>query len=174
MTQLPANQVQELQELENRLDKLIEQYATIKNENNSLKTKQDALVREKAKLLEKTTLARSRVEAMITRLKAMEHGSWLKKTLPVSITIMGKEYKIACAVEEQDDLIHSAQQLDAQMRKLRDSGKIVGPDRIAVMTALNLAHELQMLKTQNALLNQQLSECLAKLSQKIENVLDNP
>ncbi|MDP3331157.1 MAG: TIGR02449 family protein [Methylococcaceae bacterium] len=75
MTQLPANQVQELQELENRLDKLIEQYATIKNENNSLKTKQDALVREKAKLLEKTTLARSRVEAMITRLKAMEHGS---------------------------------------------------------------------------------------------------
>jgi len=97
-----------------------------------------------------------------------------QKTLPVSITIMGKEYKIACAVEEQDDLIHSAQQLDAQMRKLRDSGKIVGPDRIAVMTALNLAHELQMLKTQNALLNQQLSECLAKLSQKIENVLDNP
>jgi len=97
-----------------------------------------------------------------------------QKTLPVSITIMGKEYKIACAVEEQDDLIHSAQQLDAQMRKLRDSGKIVGPDRIAVMTALNLAHELQMLKTQNVLLNQQLSECLAKLSQKIENVLDNP
>ncbi len=97
-----------------------------------------------------------------------------QKTLPVSITIMGKEYKIACAVEEQDDLVHSAQQLDAQMRKLRDSGKIVGPDRIAVMTALNLAHELQMLKSQNALLNQQLSECLAKLSQKIENVLDNP
>lgn len=96
-----------------------------------------------------------------------------QKTLPVSITIMGKEYKIACAVEEQDDLVHSAQQLDAQMRKLRDSGKIVGPDRIAVMTALNLAHELQMLKSQNALLNQQLSECLAKLSQKIENVLDN-
>jgi cell division protein ZapA len=97
-----------------------------------------------------------------------------QKTLPVSITIMSKEYKIACAIEEQDDLIHSAQQLDAQMRKLRDSGKIVGPDRIAVMTALNLAHELQMLKTQNALLNQQLSECLGKLSQKIENVLDNP
>jgi cell division protein ZapA len=97
-----------------------------------------------------------------------------KKTQPVSITIMGKEYKIVCEVEEQDDLIHSAQQLDVQMRKLRDSGKIVGPDRIAVMTALNLAHELQMLKTQNALLNQQLSECLTKLNQKIENVLENP
>jgi cell division protein ZapB len=47
----------------------------VKNENKSLKTKQDSLVREKAKLLEKTTLAKTRVEAMITRLKAMENGS---------------------------------------------------------------------------------------------------
>lgn len=75
MTQIPANQIQELQDLEDRLDQLIAQYAAVQDENNSLKTKQDALVREKAKLLEKTTLARSRVEAMISRLKAMEHGS---------------------------------------------------------------------------------------------------
>jgi cell division protein ZapB len=47
----------------------------VKNENSSLKIKQESLVREKAKLLEKTTLARTRVEAMITRLKAMEQGS---------------------------------------------------------------------------------------------------
>jgi cell division protein ZapA len=87
---------------------------------------------------------------------------------------MGKEYRIACDPEEQDDLIHSAQQLDVQMRKMRDSGKITGPDRIAVMAALNLAHELQMMKSQNALLNQRLSECLTKMSHKIENVLENP
>jgi cell division protein ZapA len=87
---------------------------------------------------------------------------------------MGKEYRIACDPEEQDDLIHSAQQLDVQLRKMRDSGKITGPDRIAVMAALNLAHELQMMKNQNALLNQRLSECLTKLSHKIENVLENP
>jgi cell division protein ZapB len=47
----------------------------VKNENNSLKSKQEVLVMEKAKLLEKTTLARTRVEAMITRLKEMEQGS---------------------------------------------------------------------------------------------------
>jgi cell division protein ZapA len=88
--------------------------------------------------------------------------------------IMGKEYRIACDPEEQDDLIHSAQQLDVQMRKMRDSGKITGPDRIAVMAALNLAHELQMMKNQNSLLNQRLSECLTKMSHKIENVLENP
>ena len=97
-----------------------------------------------------------------------------KKPQPVSLMIMGKEYRIACDLEEQEDLIHSAQQLDVQMRKMRDSGKITGPDRIAVMAALNLAHELQLMKTQNAALNQRLSECLTKLSRKIENVLENP
>lgn len=73
MTQ--TDQSLELKDLEDKLDQLIEQYEAVKNENNSLKIKQDALVREKAKLLEKTTLARTRVEAMIVRLKAMEHGS---------------------------------------------------------------------------------------------------
>ncbi|MFA6052625.1 MAG: TIGR02449 family protein [Methylobacter sp.] len=73
MTQ--TDQSLELKDLEDKLDQLIEQYNAVKNENSSLKIKQDALVREKAKLLEKTTLARTRVEAMIIRLKAMEHGS---------------------------------------------------------------------------------------------------
>ena len=82
----------------------------------------------------------------------------IKKTQPVCLTIMGKEYKIVCDEEEQDDLIQSAQQLDVQMRKMRDSGKIAGPDRIAVMAALNLAHELQVMKNQNTQLTQKLSE----------------
>jgi cell division protein ZapB len=73
MTQ--SNHSLELKDLEDKLDQLIEQYTHVQNENSSLKTKQDSLVREKAKLLEKTTLARTRVEAMITRLKAMENGS---------------------------------------------------------------------------------------------------
>lgn len=65
----------ELKDLEDKLDQLIAQYQSVKNENNSLKSKQEVLVMEKAKLLEKTTLARTRVEAMITRLKEMEQGS---------------------------------------------------------------------------------------------------
>jgi cell division protein ZapA len=95
-----------------------------------------------------------------------------QKPQPVSLTIMGKEYKIVCEPDEQDDLIRSAQQLDAQMRKMRDAGKVSGSDRIAVMAALNLAHELQLMKTQNALLNRNLNECLARMNQKIENVLE--
>lgn len=74
-TMIQSNQFLELKDLENKLDQLIEQYGHVKNENSSLKIRQDSLVREKAKLLEKTTLARTRVEAMISRLKAMENGS---------------------------------------------------------------------------------------------------
>ncbi len=96
-----------------------------------------------------------------------------KKPQPVSLTIMGKEYKIACAPDEQNNLIQSAGRLDTQMRQMRDSGKVTGADKIAVMAALNLAHELQLMKSQNAALNQTLNECLAKMTHKIENVLEN-
>ena len=92
----------------------------------------------------------------------------------VSLMIMGKEYKITCDPEEQEELIYSAQKLDQQMRKMRDSGKVAGPDRIAVMAALNLAHELQMLKSEHTRLLDRFDESLIKLSKKIEKVLENP
>ena len=75
MTNPENNQPLEIKALEEKLDSLIQLYNSMKNENTSLKTKQEELVREKAKLIEKTTIARTRVEAMITRLKSMEHGS---------------------------------------------------------------------------------------------------
>ncbi|MGR9114710.1 MAG: cell division protein ZapA [Gammaproteobacteria bacterium] len=92
---------------------------------------------------------------------------------PITINILGKDYKIACAPEEQDGLIQSARQLDAQMRKIRDSGKVNGSERIAVMAALNLAHELHTAETRNQQLERDLAESLIKMSNKIENVLEN-
>ena len=65
----------ELKDFEDKLDQLIGKYHNLKNENSSLKIKQETLVQEKSQLLEKTNLARTRVEALITRLKAMEHSS---------------------------------------------------------------------------------------------------
>ena len=75
MTNEEQDQPLEIRALEEKLDALIELYNSMKNENISLKTKQEELVREKAKLIEKTSLARTRVEAMITRLKSMEQGT---------------------------------------------------------------------------------------------------
>jgi cell division protein ZapB len=65
----------ELKIFEDKLDHLIDKYHNAINENSSLRIKQKSLAEEKAQLLEKTALARTRVEAMITRLKAMELGS---------------------------------------------------------------------------------------------------
>ncbi len=92
----------------------------------------------------------------------------------ITLTIMGKEYKIICPLEEQDDLVILAQRLDQQMCKMRDSGKVNGPERIAVLVALNLADELQTLKNQHEVLQQSFSEALKKLNNKVENILEKP
>lgn len=97
-----------------------------------------------------------------------------KSTIPVTVIIMGKEYKIACDPAEQDNLINCAAELDAQMRKMRDSGRIAGAERIAVMTALNLANELKSIKNQKIDTNPAISENISELVKKIENVLENP
>jgi len=60
----------------------------------------------------------------------------------ITIHILDKEYVIACNEEERHDLQRSADYLDSKMREIRDSGKIIGSDRIAVMAALNISHEL--------------------------------
>jgi cell division protein ZapB len=71
MTQNESYQSPDLKELEKKLDQLIDLYNTVKSENELLKNRQDTLVREKAQLVEKTALARNRVEAMISRLRTM-------------------------------------------------------------------------------------------------------
>ncbi len=75
MTQPPTDQPLELIELDNKLDQLIARYQSVKIENATLKTKHQELLEENALLLEKTTLAKTKIEAMITRLKAMEQDA---------------------------------------------------------------------------------------------------
>ena len=60
----------------------------------------------------------------------------------VTIRILEKEYHVACPAEEKPALLTAAELLNNKMREIRDSGKVVGLDRVAVMAALNLANEL--------------------------------
>ncbi len=60
----------------------------------------------------------------------------------VEVNIMGREFTIACPPEEREGLLNAVNYLDKKMCDIRDSGKIVGAERIAMMAALNLAHEL--------------------------------
>ncbi len=71
-----------------------------------------------------------------------------KKVTPMKVSIFGREYPVACPVGEENALIHSAKFVDKEMQKVRDGGKVVGSDRIAVMVSLNIAHELLTLRHQ--------------------------
>ena len=95
------------------------------------------------------------------------------KLHPVSIKILGKEYRVACTEDEQETLLLSAQELDEQMREIRDTGAVNGADRIAVIAALNLTHELRQAQSNNTPSKNGISAQIANLRHKIENVLEN-
>jgi cell division protein ZapA len=59
----------------------------------------------------------------------------------LDVDIMGREFRIACSDEEQRDLLKAVDYLNNRMRDIRDAGKVVGVERIAIMAALNIAHE---------------------------------
>ena len=60
----------------------------------------------------------------------------------VTVKILDKQYQVACPEDQEAELVVSAKYLDRQMRNIRDSGKVIGLERIAVMAALNISHEL--------------------------------
>ena len=60
----------------------------------------------------------------------------------MSVVILDKEYRVSCPDEEREDLQSAAQFLDEKMQLIKQSGRIVGLDRIAVMAGLNITHEL--------------------------------
>jgi cell division protein ZapA len=66
----------------------------------------------------------------------------MSTTTTVRVSILDNEYQVACPIEQKGELLRSAHYLDQQMRSIRKSGKVIGLDRIAVMAALNISHEL--------------------------------
>ncbi|HWK74846.1 MAG TPA: cell division protein ZapA [Povalibacter sp.] len=69
------------------------------------------------------------------------------RTVRVSVRILEKEYQVACLPEERSELLDSAEFLNAKMREIRDSGNVIGLDRIAVLAGLNLANELLKIRS---------------------------
>jgi cell division protein ZapA len=60
----------------------------------------------------------------------------------VDVQIMGREFTVSCTDEERQGLMDAVDYLDKKMRDIRDSGRVVGVERIAIMAALNLSHEV--------------------------------
>ena len=89
----------------------------------------------------------------------------------ITIHILDKEYMISCSEEERHDLQRSADYLDTKMREIRDSGKIIGTDRIAVMAALNISHELITQDGSTASTDASVSTRIRSIQEKIDDAL---
>ena len=94
------------------------------------------------------------------------------KTQAVTVKIMGKEYKVACPKGEQQALIASAKEVDTRMRNIRKSGKVLNTDRIGVLVALNLAHELLSTQLQVANIDDNVLERIDQLQDRIHQTME--
>jgi cell division protein ZapA len=89
----------------------------------------------------------------------------------VSVRIMEKEYVVACPYDERSALLDAAEFLNVRMREIRDSGKVVGHDRIAVMAALNLAHEFLKGRDRESKLDNGVVPRVRALRERVESAL---
>ncbi len=94
-----------------------------------------------------------------------------ESTAQVSVRILDKEYQVACPADERTDLLDSAEVLNAKMREIRDSGRIVGVDRIAVMAALNMANDLLHAQARDRTFDGDVSSRLKLISDRVDSVL---
>lgn len=85
---------------------------------------------------------------------------------PVAVKILGKEYQVSCKEKQKHSLFDAAMYLDDRMKQIRSSGRVIGTERIAVMAALNIAHELLCLQNST-------NESLEQLYNKLDSALTN-
>jgi cell division protein ZapA len=89
----------------------------------------------------------------------------------VSVKILEKEYHVTCPAEERPALLDSAEYLNRKMREIRDSGKVIGLDRIAVMAALNIVNELLQARGHDEGVENDLAMRLKAMRERVESAL---
>jgi len=89
----------------------------------------------------------------------------------VSVRILEKEYQVACPVEERTDLLDAAEYLNSKMREIRDSGSVLGLDRVAVMAGLNIANELLKDRRKESSGDSGLMDRVRRLSERVESAI---
>ena len=93
---------------------------------------------------------------------------------PVNVRILYREFTVGVEPGERDSLVAAATLLDSRMRELRGSNRMAALDRVAVLTALNLAHELLQLRTQSEQRDQAINRTLGELNRKLDGLFDAP
>jgi len=97
----------------------------------------------------------------------------VSKTEPLTITIMGKEYRVACPEEEKDNLLASANLLNEKLREIKQQGSVIGTERIAIMVALNMSHEIlhnEALTTEHDDINERIDALSERINDSMRNI----
>ena len=97
----------------------------------------------------------------------------MNKAEPLTIKIMDKEYRIACPEEEKDNLRASAELLNDKLDEIKQAGSVIGTERIAIMAALNLSHDIlhsQSLVVEHGDLNQRIDELSERISTSMRDI----
>lgn len=92
---------------------------------------------------------------------------------PVNVRVLDREYTVGCTPDQRDGLLAAAKLLDTRMRDVRGSNKMAAVDRIAVLAALNLAHELLQVK-QDTHSERDIAHSLGMLNRRLDDLLDLP
>ena len=98
----------------------------------------------------------------------------MSKSTPVSIRLLDREYTVGCEPDERDSLLAAAKLLDNKMREIRGNNRMAALDRVAVLAALNLAHELQQVRSDNESRDRELDRTLADLHRKLDGIFESP
>ena len=93
-----------------------------------------------------------------------------EENIQVKVQILDRDYQLVCKEEERNDLIAAARYLDDKMREMRARGGVAGTDRLAVVAALNIAHELLTLRGEQSTLSS-LSSRVAEISIIVQKAL---
>ena len=92
---------------------------------------------------------------------------------PVSVHILDREYTVGVEPAERESLTAAARVLDGKMREIRGSNRMAAVDRIAVLAALNLAHELQQLRDEQLAQQQRFQTAMNELNRRLDLAIDN-
>ena len=93
------------------------------------------------------------------------------KVVPVVIDILGKEYTIACPLSERDELLRSAGQLRERLQRIREGGRVMGAERMMVITALNLLHDLKQQEHRQSEMQRAVEYDIQRLEEKLGSAI---
>lgn len=96
----------------------------------------------------------------------------MSSSQPVSIRLLDREYTVGCEPDERDSLLAAAKLLDSKMREIRGGNRMAALDRVAVLAALNFAHELQQIRDDSASRERELTRTLGDLNRKLDGLFD--